>query len=53
MTQYQIEHTTYSGNNMGEKCEGKCGLRVFNEMIKEIYPENFKKIIDAIWALTI
>ena len=31
-----------SGNNMGQKCEGDCGLWVRNEMIKRIYPENLK-----------
>ena len=28
---------------MGQKCEGKCGLWVLNEMIKNICPENLKK----------
>ena len=33
-----ITHTAYSRNNMGQKCEGNCGLWVLNEMIKKIYP---------------
>ena len=36
-------HTTYCRNNMGQKCEGNCGLWVLNEIIKKIYPENLKK----------
>ena len=45
-------HTTYSRNNMGEKCEGNCGLRVLIETIKKIYPENLKKkIVGAVWEL--
>ena len=32
--------TTYSRNNMGQKCEGNCGLWVLNEII-------FKKI--SLW----
>ena len=36
---------------MGQKCEGNCGLRVLNEMIKEIYPENLEKIAGAVWEL--
>ena len=36
-------HTTYTRNNIGKKCEGNCGLWVLNEMIKEKYPENLKK----------
>ena len=27
-------HTTYTRNNMDQKCEGNCGLWVLNEMIK-------------------
>ena len=26
-------HTTYSRNNMRQKCEGNCGLWVLNEII--------------------
>ena len=47
----QTKHTTYSRNNMGQKCEGNIGLWVLNEMIKKIYPENLKKIVGAIWEL--
>ena len=39
---------------MGQKCEGKCdlcGLWVFNEIIKKIYPENLKKIMGAVSKL--
>ena len=34
---YRLEtlHTTYIRNNMGQKCEGNCGLWVLNEMIKK------------------
>ena len=35
--------TTYSRNNMGQKCEGNCGLWVLNEIIFKKYPENMKK----------
>ena len=38
-------------NNMGQKCEGNCGLWVLNEIIKKAYPENLKKIMDAVWEL--
>ena len=43
--------TTNSRNNMGQKCEGNCGFRVLNEMIKKVYPENLKKIVGAVWEL--
>ena len=36
---------------MGQKCEGNCGLWVLNEIIKNIYPENLKKIVGAVWEL--
>ena len=36
---------------MGQKCEGNCGLRVLKEIVKEIYPENLKKILGAVWEL--
>jgi hypothetical protein len=36
---------------MGQKCEGNCGLWVLNEIIKNIYPENLKKIVGVIWEL--
>ena len=42
------QHTTYSRNNMGQKCEGNCGLWVLNEIIKKIYPENLKKIVGVV-----
>ena len=29
------KHTTFSRNNMGQKCEGNCGLWVLNEIIKK------------------
>ena len=40
-------HTTYSRNNMGQKY----GLWVLNEIIKNTYPENSKKIAGAAWEL--
>ena len=36
---------------MGQKCEDNCGLWVLNEIIKNIYPENQKKIVGAVWEL--
>ena len=36
---------------MGQKCEGNCGLGVLNEIIKNIRPENLKKIVGAVWEL--
>ena len=44
-------HTTYTRNNKGQKCEGNCGLWVLNEITKEKYPENLKKIVGAVWDL--
>ena len=44
-------HTTYIRNNIGQKCEGNCGLWVLTEMIKKIYPGNLKKIVGAVWEL--
>ena len=44
-------HTIYTRSNMGQKCEGNCGLWVLNEMTKKIYPENLKKIVGAVWKL--
>ena len=38
------EHTTYSRNNIGQKCEGNFGLWVLNEIIKRMYPESLKKM---------
>ena len=37
-------HTIYTRNNMGQKCEGNCGLWVINEIIENIYPANLKKM---------
>ena len=28
-------HTTYTRNNMGQKCEGNCGLWVLSKIIKQ------------------
>ena len=44
-------HTIYTKNNMGQKCEGNCGLWVLNEILKKTYPENLKKIVGAVWEL--
>ena len=44
-------HTIYTRNNMGQKCEGNCGLWVLNKIIKESYPEILKKIVGAVWKL--
>ena len=41
-------HTIYTRNNMGQKCEGNCGLWVPNEILKKSYPENLKKIVGAV-----
>ena len=46
-----VYHTTYTRNNMGQKCGGNCGLWVLNEIIKKLYPENLKKIVGALWEL--
>ena len=46
-----IYHTIYTRNNMGQKCEGNCGLWVLNEILKKTYPENLKKILGAVWEL--
>ena len=47
-----IIHTTYRRNNiMRQKCGGDCGLWILNEIIKEKYPENMKKIVGAVWEL--
>ena len=45
-----LSHTTYSRNNMGQKCGGNCGFWVLNEFIKDRY-ENLKKIVGALWEL--
>ena len=44
-------HTIYTWINMSQKCEGNCGLCVLNEILKETYPENLKKIVGAVWEL--
>ena len=44
-------HTIYTRNNMGQKCEGNCGLWVLNEILQKTYPENLKKIVGAVWEL--
>ena len=44
-------HTIYTRNNMGQKCEGNCGLWVLDEILKKTYPENLKKIVGAVWEL--
>ena len=44
-------HTTYPGNNMCQKCEGKSGLWVIHEMINKTYAESMKKIMGAVWEL--
>ena len=38
-----VLHTTYSRNNMCQKCGGDCGLWVLHEIILKTYPENLKK----------
>ena len=38
-------------NTIGQKCEDNCGLWVLNEIVKRMYPESLKKILDAIWEL--
>ena len=48
INRYQPTHTTYTRNNMGQKCEHNCGLWVINEIIKKIYPENLRKIVGAL-----
>ena len=44
-------HTIYTRNNMGQKCEGHCGLLVLNKIIKKTNPEILKKIVGAVWEL--
>ena len=48
---FKVFHTTYSRNNMGQKCEGNCSLWVLIEILKNTYPENLKKIVGAVWEL--
>ena len=47
----RFARTIYTRNNMCQKCEGNCGLWVLNEIVKETYPENLKKIVGAVWEL--
>jgi hypothetical protein len=42
------DQTIYTRNNMGQKCEGNCGLWIPNEILKKSYPENLKKIVGAV-----
>ena len=44
-------HTIYTRNNMGQKCEGNCGLWVPDETLKKSCPENLKKTVGAVWEL--
>ena len=46
-----IYHTNYSRNNMGQKCEGNCGLWVLYAIVKKIYFENLKKIVGGVLEL--
>ena len=39
----QTLHTNYSRNNIGQKCEGNCGLWVLNKMSKKYILKNWKK----------
>ena len=45
------EYMNFTRNNMGQECEGNCGLWVLNEILKKTYPENLKKILGAVWEL--
>ena len=40
---FVMAHTTYSRNNMGQKCEGNCGLWVLNEIIEKKKSWKFEK----------
>ena len=48
LDKYDMIHTIYTRNDMGQKCEGNCGLWVPNEILKKSYPENLKKIVGAV-----
>ena len=48
---HQDMHTIYTRNNMGQKCEGDCGLWGLNEILKKTYPDNLKKNMVAVWEL--
>ena len=43
-----VLHTIYTRNNMGQKCEGNCGLWVRNEIIFKKNSENMKKLWEPI-----
>ena len=49
--QIQETHTIYTINNIGQKCEGDCGLWVPNEIVLKKYAESLKKIVGAVWEL--
>ena len=40
---FLLGHTTYTRNNMGQKCKGNCGLWVLNEILEKNYLEISKK----------
>ena len=44
-------HTIYTRSNMGQKCEGNCGLWVLDKILKKTYPEILKKIVGAVWEI--
>ena len=44
-------HTIYTRNNMGQKCEGNCGLWVLNKILNNTYLEILKKIVGAVWEI--
>ena len=46
-----MKHTTYSRNNMGQKCDGNCGLWVLNEIIFKKFAESLKKNVGAVWEI--
>ena len=50
-TKSEVSHHLYQIYNIGQKCEGNCGLWVLNKTIKKIYPENLKKIVGAVREL--
>ena len=54
LTKKPRAHINYSRNNMGQKCEGNCGLwpvGSYREIILKEYLENLKKIIGAVMEL--
>ena len=44
-------HTIYTRNDMGQKCEGNCGLWVSNVIIKNTFREDLKKIVGVLKEL--